>query len=96
MKCNVIRENIARTHQSPDYAEPVLSKVEGLHPGYGFLPDEKTAGLVVARHGDLFRRAAALSTVDFRAYLLVGEIQPVHQRVHGKPLSHHAGQKPGR
>ena len=37
-----------------------------------FTPNnEKTVGMAVARHGDLFRRATALSVVDFRAYLLV-------------------------
>ena len=51
-------------------------------------------GLDMARTGGLLRPAAALSIVDFRAHLLVGEIQPVHQRIHGKPFVRHAGQEP--
>src|SRR3989338_11220465 len=59
------------------------------------ISNEKTLGLDRACAGDLLRPVAALPVVDFRAHLLVDKIQPVHQRVHGKPPGNHAGQESG-
>jgi hypothetical protein len=59
--------------------------------------NEKIPGLAVAldlaRLGDILRFAVSVSSVAIRACLLVGEIQPLQQRVHGNAIGDHAGQK---